>query len=80
MYFATALVTLALAATGYAAPAVVNSGDGESTIAAVNDTWPLRDILFIATFFAPGVGSCGISSSASDHIVAVSASFFDTFP
>ncbi|KAI0790248.1 RlpA-like double-psi beta-barrel-protein domain-containing protein-containing protein [Irpex lacteus] len=33
-----------------------------------------------ATFFTPGLGSCGINSSAADHIVAVSASFFDTFP
>ncbi|KAI0092378.1 RlpA-like double-psi beta-barrel-protein domain-containing protein-containing protein [Irpex rosettiformis] len=32
-----------------------------------------------ATFFTPGLGSCGITSSATDHIVAVSSSFFDTF-
>ncbi|KAJ3558461.1 hypothetical protein NM688_g909 [Phlebia brevispora] len=33
-----------------------------------------------ATFYEPGLGACGVTNSASDHIVAVSASFFDTFP
>jgi hypothetical protein len=33
-----------------------------------------------ATILEPGSGACGIDSSAGDHTVAVSASFFDTFP
>ncbi|KAI0759665.1 RlpA-like double-psi beta-barrel-protein domain-containing protein-containing protein [Irpex lacteus] len=33
-----------------------------------------------ATWYQPGVGACGISNTAADHIVAVSASFYDTFP
>ncbi|KAI0790225.1 RlpA-like double-psi beta-barrel-protein domain-containing protein-containing protein [Irpex lacteus] len=36
--------------------------------------------LITATWYQPGVGACGISNTAADHIVAVSASFYDTFP
>ncbi|THH15017.1 hypothetical protein EW146_g5383 [Bondarzewia mesenterica] len=32
------------------------------------------------TFYAPGLGSCGISNTASDFIVAISHDMFDTFP
>ncbi|PSR70438.1 hypothetical protein PHLCEN_2v13689 [Hermanssonia centrifuga] len=33
-----------------------------------------------ATFYAPGLGACGQTNSASDAIVAVSQSFFEGFP
>jgi hypothetical protein len=32
------------------------------------------------TFFAPGMGACGIINDDSDHIVAVSHSLFDSYP
>ncbi|KAI0790207.1 RlpA-like double-psi beta-barrel-protein domain-containing protein-containing protein [Irpex lacteus] len=32
------------------------------------------------TFTGDGLGACGRSNTAADHIVAVSASFYDTFP
>ncbi|PWZ01617.1 hypothetical protein BCV70DRAFT_77743 [Testicularia cyperi] len=31
------------------------------------------------TYFAPGLGACGWTNSASDHIVAISHSLFDSF-
>ena len=42
----------------------------------VNLTWDGLS----ATFFTPGLGACGIQSTSSDHIVAVSNQFFNTFP
>ncbi|KAF8891250.1 RlpA-like double-psi beta-barrel-protein domain-containing protein-containing protein [Infundibulicybe gibba] len=33
-----------------------------------------------ATFFEPGVGACGVTSTATDNIVAVSTQMFDSFP
>ncbi|KII84103.1 hypothetical protein PLICRDRAFT_46434 [Plicaturopsis crispa FD-325 SS-3] len=32
------------------------------------------------TYFAPGLGACGVFNTDADSIVAVSATFFDTFP
>ncbi|KAF7965857.1 hypothetical protein HWV62_41220 [Athelia sp. TMB] len=32
------------------------------------------------TYFGTGLGACGITNSASDHIVAVSQLLFDTYP
>ncbi|KAI0051527.1 hypothetical protein FA95DRAFT_1534248 [Auriscalpium vulgare] len=32
------------------------------------------------TFFSPGLGACGISSTDADNIVAVSTQLFNTFP
>ncbi|KII84079.1 hypothetical protein PLICRDRAFT_179760 [Plicaturopsis crispa FD-325 SS-3] len=32
------------------------------------------------TYYAPGLGACGIPNTASDLIVAASAQFFDTYP
>jgi hypothetical protein len=32
------------------------------------------------TFFADGLGACGITNTDSDHIVAVAESLFDTYP
>lgn len=31
------------------------------------------------TFYAPGLGACGLTNSASDHIAAVSHQFFDSY-
>ncbi|KAI0092377.1 loosenin [Irpex rosettiformis] len=33
-----------------------------------------------ATFFTPSIGACGKQSTSSDHIVAVSSQFFNSFP
>ncbi|KAH7101179.1 loosenin [Auriculariales sp. MPI-PUGE-AT-0066] len=33
-----------------------------------------------ATYYAPGVGSCGKSNGPNDMIVAVAAKLFDTYP
>ncbi|KAK7461287.1 hypothetical protein VKT23_008466 [Stygiomarasmius scandens] len=33
-----------------------------------------------ATFYTPGLGSCGITNTGSDMIAAVAANVFDTFP
>jgi hypothetical protein len=71
---------LAIAGLAQAAPTKrqVNQGDGEcffSYSMYVKNSYHVE-----ATFFEPGLGSCGINSSAADHIVAMSASFFDTFP
>jgi len=33
-----------------------------------------------ATFYATGLGACGITNSDTDHIIAVSELLFDTYP
>ncbi|THH03221.1 hypothetical protein EW146_g10485, partial [Bondarzewia mesenterica] len=59
------LVVSALVASVIAAPAPVSRAASKSGQ---------------GTFFAPGLGACGIHNSGSDMIVAVSQELFDHFP
>ncbi|THH18143.1 hypothetical protein EW146_g2798 [Bondarzewia mesenterica] len=59
------LVVSALIASVIAAPAPVSRAASKSGQ---------------GTFFAPGLGACGIHNSGSDMIVAVSQELFDHFP
>jgi hypothetical protein len=37
-------------------------------------------MLYIVTYYTPGLGACGAYSKPSDYIVAVGANTFDSYP
>ncbi|KAI0056737.1 loosenin [Artomyces pyxidatus] len=53
-----------------------------ATLFAVSvSTAPTHAVLSgTASFFAPSLGACGLTSTSTDLIVAVAAQVFDTFP
>lgn len=76
MYFSTVLLIVASAFT--VASAQTETGQG-TVVSRDSVRWKIQ-FLPTATFYAPGLGACGITNTAEDFIVAVSAQFFDTFP
>jgi hypothetical protein len=52
------------------------SGDGMSILPFLG----MHLMLFIVTYYTPGVGACGRTNTNADYIVAVAAATFDSYP
>jgi len=69
MFFSKTLAIAALAVTANAA-AILKTRQSYLTGTQTGD----------GTFYTPGLGACGVTNTASDLIVAVSESLFDSYP
>jgi hypothetical protein len=72
------LIAAAFVISALAAPTRrSNVGDGELSF-SFDDFVSQGSLYLSGTFFAPGLGSCGVSSTDADLIVAISSTLFQS--
>ncbi|KAF9822048.1 hypothetical protein IEO21_00042 [Rhodonia placenta] len=64
----------------YVPPSPTYTPTSTSSAAASGPTWLYETNTGDATFYAAGLGACGITNTDSDYIVAVSWQLFDNYP
>lgn len=66
--------------SSYVAPPQSSAASGGSGVAGALAALLKETFSGDGTYYAPGLGSCGITNSATDMIAAVSWEFYDSFP